>query len=135
MASNSLVPFFFNEKGGPEGPEKRRKKGPKIVTKNEGKKWTEKILIFYFLSQFHEYIVLTGMAPCADFLKFYNEFSRPKRPKNEGECGQNVRKALILEIFLLWAPPKMLIRDFECLKGTNLGPKTGPEASKIAVEK
>ena len=28
-----------------------------------------------------------------------------------------------------------MIRDFESLKRTNLGPKTGAEASKIAVEK
>ena len=89
---------------------KEARRDPKIgrkVTQNCHQKERSKVNrkncdFSIFPSKFHEYIVFYRVewAPCADFLKFYHEFSRPKRPKNEGECNRNFWKTSIFVLFL-----------------------------------
>ena len=54
-----------------------------------------------FWMEFEENILFykSEWASCADSILFYSEFSRPERPKNDGECGRNRKKALIFMIF------------------------------------
>ena len=85
--------------------------------------------------KFNEFITFYRVewAPRADFLVLTMNSRVPKGQKMKANVAKTFRKTLIFSFFLLaW---KMLICSFGGGKGTNFGPKMGPEGSEIAVEK
>ena len=65
----------------------------KLTRKRYEKAWqkvnTKNNTFLEFARKFHESIVIykSGWAWSADSIVFSNEFSRPERPENDGQCG------------------------------------------------
>ena len=57
---------------------------------------------------------------------FYNVFTRPEGQENDGQCGQNLKKTMIFDIFFV-SSRKMLRAGFGRSKAPKLGRKSGSE--------